>query len=83
MILPVYFTNKVNCKYSKTIKIIVNSDFNDSSMVSKYGYGLLDLAISLNARRPKGLMQFSEYRDAILFNKSVKKFIKMYLNKNK
>lgn len=81
MNLPSYFTNKANGEYSKTIKTIVTSELNDSSMVSKYGYGLLDLATSLHVSRPKRALQLSEYRDAMALNNSVKRFIKMYANK--
>lgn len=81
MNLPSYFTNKANGEYSKTIKAIVSSELNDSSMIRKYGYGLLDLAVSLQANRPNGLMQLAEYRNAMALNNSVKRFIKLYSNK--
>lgn len=50
-------------------------------MVIRYGYGLLDLAKSLDAKRPKKSMTIGEFKDARALNKTVKRFIAMYTYK--
>lgn len=81
MNLPTYFTSMINVEYSKTIKTILMSEINDQVMVIRYGYGLLDLAKSLDAKRPKKSMTIGEFKDARALNKTVKRFITMYTYK--
>jgi hypothetical protein len=68
----------INVEYSKTIKTILSSGINDQEMISRYGYGLLDLAVSLHANRPKNSMAIAEFKNARTLNRSVKRFIAMY-----
>lgn len=81
MILPKYFTSMINVEYSKTIKTILTSGINDREMFSRYGYGLLDLAVSLNANRPTNLLSIDEFKYARALNKSVNRFVTMYTYK--
>jgi hypothetical protein len=81
MNLPSHFTKMTNVEYSKTIKTILTSGINDREMFSRYGYGLMDLAVSLHANRPNKPMSIIEFKDARALNNSVKRFITMYTYK--